>query len=79
MVSEWKKIEPIIGVVKEDWDRIFIVPTEANGVIIYYGDWYCTVDNISVQETVEKLKVLDNDFMATKGAAKSLISNALNN
>ena len=78
MVSEWKKIPKIEGYI-EDWDRIFIVPREANSVIVYYGDWYCIVNNISVQEAVNKLKVLDNGFMATKGAVKSLISNALNN
>lgn len=78
MVSEWKKIEPVAGLITQ-YDTIFFIPTKTGGVKVCYGDEYCIVDDSSVQDIMNKFKYFDGNFMATKGAMKSLIRNVLNN
>jgi hypothetical protein len=55
---KWTQLTPVEGRVF-DWDRIFIIPRELGGLDIFYGDEFCAVDDLSVQEFMDKLKLCE--------------------
>lgn len=56
---KWNNLVPAAGLAP-DWERVFIVPTESGGCSIFYGDEFCTVEDVGVQELVNKLKAHDD-------------------
>lgn len=73
---EWRKISynenfPL------DMDKVYIIPQESGGCSIWYGDEYCVVNNFSVQELVDKLKVSDINIKLPTTEVKTIIENIL--
>lgn len=73
---EWKKCS-VIDSLPLALDKIYILPQESGGCSIWYGNEYCVVNNFSVQELVDKLKVSDINIKLPTTEVKTLIENIL--
>lgn len=82
MKIKWQKT-PRVQNLALDWERIFILPTESSGCCIYYGDEFCSIEGVSVQELVDKLKAHDDignalsERIISKDQIKTMIEDIL--